>query len=234
MAYLIALLLLNAKKINFSVALKQILKLIMTLTVVALITVQVMLLTSQNGLEVSPYSMDISRLWTKSAYGSEIDSNFRIYLLFNVVPRVWDMTNPFLGMGAGTFGSTLSQMRVDSYYYTLGIEKWATITDSSFVADNGFAMLLAQYGIIGTVIFEILIISIIIFCIRRIKDGMDNNLIFLSKLVFVLCTSSFILNMMSPVFEYRVFAFYFWLLIGLLFNLYRTGKRQLKEGGDLL
>ncbi len=102
-----------------------------------------------------------------------------------------------LGTGFGTFGSTIAQQYYSPLYVQLGYTKLHGMgpTDAMFLTDSFWPEILAQFGLIGTVLFIAVLGCLLISCLQKLSrkplSGFTMLAIMVNMLINSMAESSF-------------------------------------------
>lgn len=96
-----------------------------------------------------------------------------------------------LGTGFGTFGSTMAAQYYSPIYENLGYQyNYGMSSDfTAFLTDSFWPIVFAQFGIIGTLIFILIVTYFVLISIRKFKFNKNAGYAMLMTLIYLLITS---------------------------------------------
>ncbi len=148
---------------------------------------------------------------TQEEYSISVQPRYFLYYgAFEILKN-----KPLLGEGPGTYGSYVSTVTKSKIY-----QKYKIIVADQFKMDTFWGMLLGEYGILGTMIFCLLLL--ILFRILLISFPKNDNKTFLKGLYigYIILSIDFLFeSMFTPLYSKSLFAFLFFAGIGLLTGL---------------
>lgn len=97
-----------------------------------------------------------------------------------------------IGSGFATFGTIMSGQYYSKAYYEYGLsERWGFMPEHyGYISDGGWATMIGQFGYLGTIIFCIIILFLILSVKERIKLNKRNNILPYIALIGYLLISS--------------------------------------------
>lgn len=97
-----------------------------------------------------------------------------------------------IGSGFATFGTPMSGKYYSQAYYIYGLsERWGFMPDHfGYISDGGWATIIAQFGYLGTIIFGIIILFLILSIRDRIKGKKENLIPYIALIGYLLISST--------------------------------------------
>jgi O-antigen ligase len=144
----------------------------------------------------------------------------RLYVLRHVGERIMQLA-PLLGFGPGRLGSLTADFFGFSTAELLGMEEWQVY----LVNDVNWITILGQFGLIGTLAFLMMFVTLGRYAWRMYNHMYDP----LARSMALACVGGIVaflmLGFFGPNFEQRVVSMYVWLTAGLTVALARVGQR---------
>jgi hypothetical protein len=102
-----------------------------------------------------------------------------------------------LGNGLATFGSSMSITNPDAAYFSLGIERLWWFEGDSYLTDTFWAMVIGESGLLGTLVYLLLILYLILVSFKQLKTN-QNTFSFIPLYAFLSTIFTFIISIATP------------------------------------
>lgn len=178
--------------------------------------------TRYSGQDMPVYSTSLLYRWVRPFTPERLAftdaGNYRLFLLFVVSSRAVSQS-PVLGFGPGTFGSSLTKTGNPEIYEGLGMNyEYA----GKFAADSNWTTIIAQTGLLGLLVFGLIVFGMAGYCYRALRRTANPMLKGLCLGQLAVTTVLILAAFFSSAFENRFTAYYFWVVSGLTVALARA------------